>query len=234
MDRSANGPGSSPQGQIIYEMHLGTFTPEGTWDAARAQLQELASVGITLIEVMPIAEFSGRWGWGYDGVDLFAPTHLYGSPDDAKRFIDEAHSLGLGVILDVVYNHLGPDGNYLKAFADEYFTDQVQERLGRSHQFRIRARARVLIWRTPLTGSRNFISTACVSMRRRTFTISSDEHILAALDEARAQSGGRAQSLSSWPKTSRSIPAWRCRQRRAAMASMRFGTTTSITARWSR
>src|SRR3954471_9999713 len=108
------------KGQIFYEMHIGTFTKEGTWRAAAEQLPELARIGITVIEMMPVAEFPGRFGWGYDGVDLFAPSHLYGTPDDLRAFIDRAHSLGLGVILDVVYNHFGPDGNYLGVFSDDY------------------------------------------------------------------------------------------------------------------
>jgi maltooligosyltrehalose trehalohydrolase len=113
-------PGISLKGQIIYEMHVGTFTKEGTWRAAAEQLEELARVGITVVEMMPVADFPGKFGWGYDGVDLFAPSHLYGTPDDLRAFIDRAHSLGLGVILDVVYNHFGPDGNYLGAFSDDY------------------------------------------------------------------------------------------------------------------
>ena len=108
------------KGQIIYEMHVGTFTKEGTWRAASQQLEELAGIGITVIEMMPVADFPGKFGWGYDGVDLFAPSHLYGTPDDLRAFIDRAHSLGLGVILDVVYNHFGPDGNYLGIFSDDY------------------------------------------------------------------------------------------------------------------
>jgi maltooligosyltrehalose trehalohydrolase len=112
--------GVSPKGQIMYEMHVGTFTKEGTWRAAAQQLEELARIGITVIEMMPVADFPGKFGWGYDGVDLFAPSHLYGTPDDLRAFIDRAHSLGLGVILDVVYNHFGPDGNYLGAFSDDY------------------------------------------------------------------------------------------------------------------
>jgi maltooligosyltrehalose trehalohydrolase len=115
-------PGVTLKGQIIYEMHIGTFTKEGTWRAAAQQLDELARIGITVIEMMPVADFPGRFGWGYDGVDLFAPSHLYGAPDDLRSFIDRAHSLGLGVILDVVYNHFGPDGNYLGAFSDNYLT----------------------------------------------------------------------------------------------------------------
>src|SRR5262249_61530593 len=88
-------------GQIIYEIHIGTFTREGTWAAAAGQLPELAAAGFTVIEVMPVAEFPGTFGWGYDGVNLFAPTRLYGTPDDMQRFVDRAHALGLGVILDV-------------------------------------------------------------------------------------------------------------------------------------
>ncbi len=112
--------GVSPDNQVLYELHIGTFTPEGTYAAAEEQLSELARIGITCLEVMPLADFSGRFGWGYDGVDLFAPTHLYGQPNELRHFIDRAHSVGLGVILDVVYNHFGPDGNYLKAFAEHY------------------------------------------------------------------------------------------------------------------
>jgi maltooligosyltrehalose trehalohydrolase len=117
-------PGVRLEGQVIYEMHLGTFTLEGTWEAASRELPELAEAGITVIEVMPIADFVGHYGWGYDGVALFAPSHLYGRPDDCRRFVDRAHALGLGVILDVVYNHVGPDGNYLAHFSPEYFTDR--------------------------------------------------------------------------------------------------------------
>ena len=112
----------SLKGQIIYEMHVGTFTPEGTWAAAARQLRELSRTGISVIEMMPIADFPGEFGWGYDGVDLFAPCRLYGTPDDLRAFVDTAHSLGMGVILDVVYNHFGPDGNYLTVFSDAYFT----------------------------------------------------------------------------------------------------------------
>lgn len=117
------------KGQVVYEMHVGTFTKEGTWRAAAEELSELARIGITLIEMMPVAEFPGRFGWGYDGVDLFAPSHLYGTPDDLRLFIDRSHSLGLGVILDVVYNHFGPDGNYLGVFSDDYL------RRGQGHEW---------------------------------------------------------------------------------------------------
>jgi maltooligosyltrehalose trehalohydrolase len=95
----------------------------------------LARIGITTIEMMPIAEFPGRFGWGYDGVDLFAPVHIYGAPDDLRGFIDRAHALGLAVILDVVYNHLGPDGNYLSDFSPDYFTDKYTNDWGRAINF---------------------------------------------------------------------------------------------------
>ncbi len=109
-------------GQIIYELHIGTFTMEGTWRAAAAELDELAALGITVIEIMPVADFPGSFGWGYDGVDFFAPTRLYGTPDDFRSFVNSAHGLGIGVILDVVYNHAGPAGNYLGEFSKSYFT----------------------------------------------------------------------------------------------------------------
>ncbi len=128
-------PGIGPEGQVIYEMHVGTFTPEGTWGAASRELAELAELGITVLEVMPVAEFPGRFGWGYDGVDLFAPYHLYGEPDDFRRFVDRAHAAGIGVILDVVYNHLGPDGNYLKQFSASYFTDRYTNDWGEAINF---------------------------------------------------------------------------------------------------
>jgi maltooligosyltrehalose trehalohydrolase len=120
--RDAGWRGPSPLGQVIYELHAGTFTSEGTWAAAAGRLPELAELGVTMLEVMPVAEFAGRFGWGYDGVDLFAPTRLYGEPDDLRGFVDRAHELGLAVILDVVYNHFGPDGNYLERFSPGYFT----------------------------------------------------------------------------------------------------------------
>ena len=131
----ADWRGVKREGQVIYEMHIGTFTKEGTWRAAIEQLPELARLGITVLEAMPIADFPGRFGWGYDGVDLFAPTRLYGGPDDFRAFVDRAHALGLGVILDVVYNHIGPDGNYLKQFSPDYFTNRYQNEWGEALNF---------------------------------------------------------------------------------------------------
>ena len=122
-------------GQVIYELHVGTFTPEGTLDAAARHLVYLRDLGITVVELMPVADFPGRFGWGYDGVALWAPSRLYGRPDDLRRFVDTAHRLRLGVILDVVYNHLGPDGCCLDVFAPGYFTDRHGTDWGRALDF---------------------------------------------------------------------------------------------------
>jgi len=127
--------GAALRGQVAYEMHVGTFTRDGTFAAAAAELRELARIGVTLIEVMPLAEFEGAFGWGYDGVDLYAPSHLYGTPDDFRAFVNTAHRCGLGVILDVVYNHLGPVGNYLRAFSASYFTDRYKNEWGEAINF---------------------------------------------------------------------------------------------------
>jgi maltooligosyltrehalose trehalohydrolase len=131
----SNWPGVTLQGQVIYEMHIGTFTKEGTWRAATQQLEELARIGITVIEMMPVADFPGQFGWGYDGVNLFAPCHLYGKPDDLRAFIDRAHSLHMGVLLDVVYNHFGPDGNYLGMFSDDYLVREKENEWGNAINF---------------------------------------------------------------------------------------------------
>ncbi|MEO8704921.1 MAG: malto-oligosyltrehalose trehalohydrolase [Kofleriaceae bacterium] len=116
----ASWRGIEPHRHVLYEIHIGTFTPEGTWAAAAEQLAFLAEVGITTLEVMPIGEFAGRHNWGYDGVNLFAPTHRYGTPEDLRRFVDRAHALGIAVILDVVYNHFGPDGNTMFEWSPHY------------------------------------------------------------------------------------------------------------------
>jgi maltooligosyltrehalose trehalohydrolase len=110
-------------GSVLYELHVGTFTPEGTLDAAIQRLDHLADLGVDAVEVMPVAAFDGHHGWGYDGVALFAVHEPYGGPEAFKRFVDACHARGLGVVLDVVYNHLGPSGNYLSRFGP-YFTDR--------------------------------------------------------------------------------------------------------------
>ena len=119
---------------VIYELHVGTFTPEGTYAAAQAKLAHLIHLGITHVELMPLATFPGRRGWGYDGVDLYAPFPAYGTPQELAAFIDACHARGLAVLLDVVYNHLGPDGNYLAQFGP-YFTDRYRTPWGAAVNF---------------------------------------------------------------------------------------------------
>ena len=109
---------------VLYELHIGTFTAAGTYDAAIARLDHLAALGVTVVELMPVASFAGRHGWGYDGVLLFAPHHAYGTPDDLRRLVDECHLRGMSIILDVVYNHFGPHGDWLHHYAPGFFTDR--------------------------------------------------------------------------------------------------------------
>src|SRR5690606_16009100 len=109
---------------VIYELHTGTFTPEGTFAGIRNRLPYLGDLCIAAIELTPVSDFPGSRNWGYDGVALFAPSRAYGSPDDLRALVNDAHRHGLSVILDVVYNHLGPEGAYLPAFSREYFSDR--------------------------------------------------------------------------------------------------------------
>ena len=121
--------GSPKTGSVIYELHVGTFSAEGTFDGAIPHLDYLADLGVTHLELMPVAEFAGDRGWGYDGVSLFATHEPYGGPDGLKRFVDACHAKGLSVILDVVYNHFGPVGNYTNKFGP-YLTDKHPHALG--------------------------------------------------------------------------------------------------------
>ena len=105
---------------IIYELHVGTFSPEGTFEGVTKRLAELADLGVTAIQLLPVNDFPGRWNWGYDGVSLFAPARCYGRPDDLRTLVNEAHAHGMAVLLDVVYNHFGPDGNYTGQFSPYY------------------------------------------------------------------------------------------------------------------
>jgi maltooligosyltrehalose trehalohydrolase len=119
---------------VVYELHVGTFTDEGTFEAVIPKLDHLVDLGVDVVELLPVAEFSGSRGWGYDGVDLYAPHHAYGGPDGLKRLVDACHHRGLGVVIDVVYNHLGPAGNYLSRFGP-YFTDRYKTPWGEAVNF---------------------------------------------------------------------------------------------------
>ncbi|WP_062111050.1 malto-oligosyltrehalose trehalohydrolase [Aureimonas sp. AU40] len=123
--RSAEWAGRPWHECVFYELHVGTFTPEGTFDAVIGKLDHLRDTGITAIELMPIAQFGGQRGWGYDGVLLYAPHQVYGGPEGLKRLVDAAHERGLMVFLDVVYNHFGPDGNYLPEYVPEFFHSEI-------------------------------------------------------------------------------------------------------------
>ncbi len=120
---------------MLYELHVGTFTAGGTFAAAIERLPYLVALGVTAIELMPVADFPGDRNWGYDGVDLFAPARCYGRPDDLRRLVDAAHQHGLAVFLDVVYNHLGPEGNYLSVYSPYYFSVQHENPWGRGLNF---------------------------------------------------------------------------------------------------
>ena len=120
---------------VVYELHVGTFTPAGTYAAAQERLAELAELGITAIELMPLADFAGRRNWGYDGVLPFAPDAAYGTPEDLKRFVQAAHAHGLMVLLDVVYNHFGPEGNHLARYAPQFFNAAHQTPWGAAINF---------------------------------------------------------------------------------------------------
>ena len=119
---------------MIYELHIGAFTQAGTWLGAIERLPELVALGVTAVEILPIAQTPGRWNWGYDGVGLFAAENAYGTPDELKQFVDACHQHGLAVILDVVYNHLGPEGNYLSEFGP-YFTPKHHTPWGSAWNF---------------------------------------------------------------------------------------------------
>jgi maltooligosyltrehalose trehalohydrolase len=131
----ANWRGLQIQGLVIYQVHVGTATPEGTLDALIGELPRLSALGVNAVQLLPLAEFPGTRNWGYDGVDLFAVSHVYGGPRALQRFVDAAHAHDLGVILDVVYNHLGPDGNYLRDFSPAYFSDRHQTPWGDAVNF---------------------------------------------------------------------------------------------------
>lgn len=187
----AQWPGISREGQVVYELHIGTFTREGTWRAAAAQLDELARIGITIVEMMPVADFGGSFGWGYDGVNLYAPTRLYGTPDDLRAFVDRAHALRLGVILDVVYNHLGPDGNYLSEFSADYFTNKYRNDWGQSINFEGPAPAREYF----VQNAAYWIDEYHVDGLRLDATQdlhdASHEHVLASISRAARAAAGR-------------------------------------------
>lgn len=193
-------PGVGRQGQVIYEMHVGTFTREGSYASAARELGRLRDLGVTLIEIMPLADFPGRFGWGYDGVNLYAPTRLYGRPEDLRALINDAHAAGIGVILDVVYNHFGPSGNYLGDFAEQYLSRRHLSEWGGSPNFDDEGCTEVRAW--VLANARYWIEEFHFDGLRLDATQQifddSPEHIVAAIiREARAAAGGRSLYLTA-------------------------------------
>jgi maltooligosyltrehalose trehalohydrolase len=204
-------PGAGLSGQVIYELHLGTFTPEGTWKAAQTKLSHLREVGITLVEVMPIAAFPGEFGWGYDGVLWYAPTEQYGKPDDVRAFVDHAHSLGLGVILDVVYNHFGPCGNYAPVFSPYYFSDKHHTEWGEALNFdgENSLPVRQFICDNAAHWIRNFHFDGLRLDATHAIIDDSDEHIVAALTRAaRKAAGTRSIVIFSEDERNRCQQVW--------------------------
>lgn len=179
------------RGQVIYELHVGTFTKEGTYRAAIHELAALRDVGVTSIELMPVAEFPGRFGWGYDGVFLYAPFHGYGRPDDLRALVDAAHAHGLGVLLDVVYNHFGPAGCDHERFSAHFFSDAVGE-WGRAIDYETERGVRAYFVENAAHWVREYHldglrldATQCMYDR-------SEEHVIASIAEAaRAAAGSR-------------------------------------------
>jgi maltooligosyltrehalose trehalohydrolase len=230
-------PGVDAAGQVLYEIHIGTFTREGNWQSAMRELASLKDLGVTCLEVMPVNEFAGRWGWGYDGVQLFAPYHHYGSADDFRKFVDRCHAIGLGVILDVVYNHLGPDGNYLGQFSDDYFSRSHNTDWGDAINFdgencaAVRefflSNVRYWLEEFHLDGFRFDATQAIIDTK-------SPKHILAEITET-ALDAAAADGRRSTSSTKRAAgDASRPPIEPAGTACTRCGTTTFITARWRR
>jgi maltooligosyltrehalose trehalohydrolase len=173
-------------GLVIYQCHIGTFTPEGTFDGAIQQLPRLKELGVSAIQPLPVAEYPGSRNWGYDGVDLFAPTRNYGGYEGFKRLVDAAHQQGLGVIVDVVYNHLGPDGNFLRAYSPDYFTDRYQTPWGEAINYDgpRSSRVRQLVLDNALYWLRELHADGLRLDATHAIFDSSPTHILAGLSQA--------------------------------------------------
>ena len=228
----AGWAGAPLRGQVIYEMHVGTFTPEGTWEAAARELADLADLGITVLEVMPVAEFPGRFGWGYDGVNLFAPTHLYGEPDDLRRFVDEAHRPRPRRHPRRRLQPLRPRRQLPRASSPRTTSPTGTRPTGaRPSTSTARARARCASSSSPTP--RYWIDEFHLDGLRLDATQSifddSDEHILAAIGrEVRGRGAGTRDDHRRRERAAADAPR-PARRSAAATGSTRCGTTTSTT-----
>ena len=188
-------------------------------------------MGVTAVEVMPVADFPGRFGWGYDGVNLFAPTRLYGKPDDFRHFVDVAHSLRIGVILDVVYNHFGPEGNYLKQYSTDFYTDRYKNEWGDAINFdgansgpvREYFMANAAYW------IEEFHWTVCASMQHRRYSTALPGIYSPALRNRARQAAGERSILLIAENEPQQVKCLRPPSR-GATAWMPSGTTISIIA----
>lgn len=187
-------PGVDTTGHVVYELHIGTFTQEGSFQSAIKELPRLADLGITLIEMMPINDFPGHFGWGYDGVNLFAPTQLYGKPNDVKEFIDTAHGLGIGVILDVVYNHLGPEHNQMIQFAKAYLSDKFNTDWGKAVNFDS-AESREFFLTNAIYWIQEYHFDGLRIDATPWFFCSTPKHILAELTQVIKTAGGKRKTI---------------------------------------
>ncbi len=174
---------------ILYELHIGAFTPEGTFRAAMEKLDHLADLGVNAIELMPVADFPGDRNWGYDGVLLYAPAHIYGSPNDLRALVAAAHERGLAVILDVVYNHLGPDGNYLGTYSRDYVHPAHKTPWGDAFDFEFRP-VRDFFLENPGYWRREFHIDGFRLDATHTIVDNSEKHFLAEVAESVHSLGG--------------------------------------------
>lgn len=174
---------------IIYELHVGTFTPEGTFSSTIARLDHLVALGVTAIELMPLGDFPGERNWGYDGVMLYAPARAYGRPDDLRAVVDAAHALGLAVILDVVYNHLGPDGNYLSVYHSGYMNEKLHTPWGAALNYAAKP-VRAFFVENPSYWMREFHIDGFRLDATHAIVDQSERHVLAEIAETVHSLGG--------------------------------------------
>jgi len=192
---------------VIYELHIGTFTLEGTFRAAIDKLDYLVDLGVTALEIMPVADFPGQRNWGYDGVLLYAPARIYGQPNDLRALVDAAHVRGLAIMLDVVYNHLGPDGNYLGCYSGAYFNPEHKTPWGDAFNFELRP-VRDFFVDNPPYWRREFHIDGFRLDATHAILDSSEKHVLAEITEAVHSLGGfvtaedkRNNAELLWPQT---------------------------------
>jgi maltooligosyltrehalose trehalohydrolase len=194
---------------IFYELHVGTFTPEGTFRSAAEKLGYLKDLGITAIELMPLADFPGLRNWGYDGVALFAPAHCYGTPDDLRYFVDQAHQTGLAMFVDAVYNHFGPDGAYQGSFSQRYFTKRHQTPWGDGINFdgKLNEAVRGYFIENALRWVREFHFDGLRLDATHTITDDSPRHILTAIASAVAEASKKlGRQLHVIAEDARNLP----------------------------